>query len=168
MSKFGNKNALFGYFCGRILKILLSCIWNQDPQICLIAKFCEKTKNPKSGTKNVLFGYFWTRILKNYCHIWNQHLQICRKWVFNSYSRFWCRVHFFKMSRARFSWRSGSRSGSGYAAVYCCSPYWELVLLVQLEIAQWFCIMTPLTVWDMCTLDVWNVCLQTYTNNRIR
>ena len=31
---------------------------------------------PKFGAKNVLFRYFWPRILKNYCHIWNQHLQI--------------------------------------------------------------------------------------------
>ena len=28
--------------------------------------------------KNTLFGYFWARILKNYCHIWNQHPQVCQ------------------------------------------------------------------------------------------
>ena len=27
-------------------------------------------------TTSALFRYFWARILKNYCHIWNQHLQI--------------------------------------------------------------------------------------------
>ena len=31
---------------------------------------------PKFGTKVALFGYFLARILKNYCPIWNQHLQI--------------------------------------------------------------------------------------------
>ena len=45
---------------------------------------------PKFGTKSALFGYFWARILKNYCHIWDQHPQICQKWVFNSYSKFQC------------------------------------------------------------------------------
>ena len=33
---------------------------------------------PKFGTKNVLFGYFGARILKSYCHISNQHPQICQ------------------------------------------------------------------------------------------
>ena len=42
---------------------------------------------PKVGTKNAIFGYFWRKMpyfgifgpefLKNYCHIWNQHPQIC-------------------------------------------------------------------------------------------
>ena len=31
----------------------------------------------KFVTKNALFGYFWARILKNYCHVSNQHPQIC-------------------------------------------------------------------------------------------
>ena len=51
-------------------------IWNQDPWICLIAKYCEIMKMPKFGSKSALFGYFWARILKDYCHIWNQHLRI--------------------------------------------------------------------------------------------
>ena len=54
---------------------------NKYLQIFLIAKFCQKTKIPKFGTKNALLEYFWARILKNYCHIWNQHPQICQKWV---------------------------------------------------------------------------------------
>ena len=59
-------------------KECLSChIWNQNPWICLIAKYCEIMKMPKFGTKNALFVYFWASILKNYCHIWNQHPQIC-------------------------------------------------------------------------------------------
>ena len=68
MSKFGTKNALFGYFWARILKNYRH-ICNQHPQICLIARFCEKTKKSKLETKNSLFGYFWARILKNYYHI---------------------------------------------------------------------------------------------------
>ena len=55
MSKFGTKNALFGYFWARILKNYFH-ISNQHPQICLIAKFLEKVKMPKFGTKNALFG----------------------------------------------------------------------------------------------------------------
>ena len=43
-----------------------------------MAKFCKKTKIPKFRTKNALFGYFWAKILKHYCHIWNQHPQICQ------------------------------------------------------------------------------------------
>ena len=31
---------------------------------------------PKFGAKTTLSGYFLARILKNYCHIWNQHIQI--------------------------------------------------------------------------------------------
>ena len=59
-------------------KECLSChIWNQNPWICLIAKYCEIMKMPKFGIKSALFGYFWARILKNYCHIWNHHPQIC-------------------------------------------------------------------------------------------
>ena len=74
MPKFGNKHTVFGYFWAKILKNYCHNCY-PHPQICLIAKFCEKTKMPKFGTKNVLFGYFWTRILKQYCHICNQYLQ---------------------------------------------------------------------------------------------
>ena len=63
MPKFGNKSALFGYFCARILKNFCR-IWNQNPQISLFAKSLEKLKIPKVGTKSSLFGYFCARILK--------------------------------------------------------------------------------------------------------
>ena len=85
MPKFWTKNALFGYFWPKMSYLGIFgldfwkyyChIWNQHPQIYLIAKFCEKTNIPKFGTKNALFGYFWARIWKNYCHIWNQHPRI--------------------------------------------------------------------------------------------
>ena len=36
------------------------------------------TATTKNRTKIPLFGYFWAGILKNYCHIWNQHPQICQ------------------------------------------------------------------------------------------
>ena len=42
---------------------------NQHPQICVIAKFCQKIKMPKLWTTNALFGYFQARTLKKYCHI---------------------------------------------------------------------------------------------------
>ena len=38
-------------------------IWNQHPQIRLIAKIRKKMKMTKFGTKKALFGYFWVRIL---------------------------------------------------------------------------------------------------------
>ena len=58
---FLTKNALFRCFWARILKNYCH-IWYPYPQICLFAKFQEKTKMPKLGTKNALFGYFWARI----------------------------------------------------------------------------------------------------------
>ena len=86
MLKLRTKSALFGYFQARILKIFCH-IWNQHIRISGTANFCEETKMSYFGTKNALFGYFWPRIpylglfgrefLKNYCHIWNQHPQIC-------------------------------------------------------------------------------------------
>ena len=76
MAKLKTKLALFGYFWAIILQNYCH-VWNQHPQICLFAKFCEKGKMTKFGIKRALFGYFWARILKNYCHIWNEHTQIC-------------------------------------------------------------------------------------------
>ena len=43
---------------------------------------------PKFENKSTLFGYFWVTVSKNYCHISNQHPQICQKWVFNSCKEF--------------------------------------------------------------------------------
>ena len=86
MTEFGTKNALFGYFWpkmpylgifGQELKKKYCQIWNQHPQIFLIAKFRGKTKMPKFGTTNALFGYFWAGIWKQNCHISKQHPQIC-------------------------------------------------------------------------------------------
>ena len=63
MSRFGTKNALFGYFGARILKKILShlkfgvwkqyChIWNQHPRIVLIGKFREIMKMLMFGNEN--------------------------------------------------------------------------------------------------------------------
>ena len=74
------------------MKGSLSClIWNQNPWICLIAKFCEETKMPKFGTKkcriwafltkNALFRYFWARVLKillSYLKSASSNLSICK------------------------------------------------------------------------------------------
>ena len=85
MPKFGTKNDLLGIFdqecviwvfLGKNVLKNYCHIWNQHPQICLFAKFHEKTKMPKFGTKNAWFMYFWARIWKQYCHIWNQHRRI--------------------------------------------------------------------------------------------
>ena len=39
---------------------------------------CQKRKLSRIGSKNALFGYISARVLKSYCHIWNQHAQICK------------------------------------------------------------------------------------------
>ena len=76
MPKFETKDALFGYFWGRILKNYCH-ISNQHPQIFLIAKFYQENKCSNLRPKYALFKYFWCRIIKNYIHISNQHSQIC-------------------------------------------------------------------------------------------
>ena len=65
MSRFGTKNALFGYFWARIFKKMLSYL-KQHPRICLIGKSCKKKKSLNLGTQipYFIFGYFWARILK--------------------------------------------------------------------------------------------------------
>ena len=47
----------------------------------------QKTKILKFGTKNALFACFLGRILKYYCHIWNQHPQICPTAKFGAKSK---------------------------------------------------------------------------------
>ena len=61
---------------------------------------------PKFVTKNTLFEYFWTSILQNYCHIWNQHLQInviakfCKETKIPKFGYFWAKI--FKKFIVRF------------------------------------------------------------------
>ena len=80
--------------------------------MCLMTIFRAKMKMSKIGSKNALFGYFRAEMfLKNYDHIWSQHLEICQKRAFNSYSEFWYSVRYFWRSGVRFLRRSGSGSG---------------------------------------------------------
>ena len=87
MLKFGTKNAWFECFRPKMLSLgifglefkknLLSYLKSEHPWICLIAKFCAKTKMSKFQTKNALFKYFSPKIpylvifgqefKKNYC-----------------------------------------------------------------------------------------------------
>ena len=70
------KNFVHGYFWARITKNY-SHIWNQNPRICIIAKFYKDSKMSWFGSKNALFRYFEARTWKIYCHVWNQHPRIC-------------------------------------------------------------------------------------------
>ena len=57
LTKFGTKNAISGYFLGKIFKNY-GHIWNQHPESCLSANCRKKAKMPKFGFQNHLFGYF--------------------------------------------------------------------------------------------------------------
>ena len=63
---------------GLDFKKLLSCLISA-PSNLSNCKILQKNKNPEIWDQNTLFGYFWAIILKNYCHICNQHPQICQK-----------------------------------------------------------------------------------------
>ena len=86
LSIFDQKSCLWEIF-GWNLKTKFCLIRNQHLWICLIAKFCRKSRMFKFGSKNVLFQYFPPKIVyfgifgeefwRNYCQISNQHLQIC-------------------------------------------------------------------------------------------
>ena len=67
--KFRTKRALFGYFGARTLKNL-SYLKSAPSNL-------SNYKISRFRKKNALLRYFSTIILKNYCHIWNQSLQIC-------------------------------------------------------------------------------------------
>ena len=55
LPKLGTKNALFGFFWGRISKNYC-LILNQHTQICLIQKFLKKKKSLNLGPKMRHFG----------------------------------------------------------------------------------------------------------------
>ena len=58
-------------------KILLSYL-KPTPSNLSICKISEKKQKCLNlGQKILDLGIFWARTLKNYCHIWNQHPQIC-------------------------------------------------------------------------------------------
>ena len=97
--RFGTKNAWLGYFGTGSWKLYCH-IWNQHPQICLIAKFCEIIKILKFGSKNALFGYFWAGMWIWYCHIWNQHPRNCPIAKFHEktkMSKFWTKNTIFRV-----------------------------------------------------------------------
>ena len=78
--KFGTKNALFRYFwpkmrCLWILEKLLSYL-KSTPKFIYLQNFTKK-KQPKFRTKTAWFGSFGAGTWKQFCHIWNQYLQIC-------------------------------------------------------------------------------------------
>ena len=98
MRRFGTKHALFWYFWPKKFYLVIFglefqkkkkknyChVWNRHPPICLIAKFCGKTKMPNFKTKNAWHGYLSPKmpylgisgqeLKKNYCQTWNQHLK---------------------------------------------------------------------------------------------
>ena len=52
-------------------------IWNQHPQICLVANFAKKKKSLNFGPKMCDSGIFGLEFEKKYCQIWNQHPRIC-------------------------------------------------------------------------------------------
>ena len=108
-------------------------IWNQHPQICLIAKFHVKAKMSKYGTKITLFENFWTGILTDYCHSWNQQPKICQKWVFNSYSEICFKVRFFKRSGVAFSEDQGPDLGPLYKICLTGRQYFWLKFIVTLR-----------------------------------
>ena len=85
MSKFGTRNALFGYFWPKMPYLDIFGLESKKKRLSYSksaplnlsnCKILWKMKMPKFETKSALFGYFWARILKNYRHIWNQHLWI--------------------------------------------------------------------------------------------
>ena len=105
------KNALFGYFWQKKMPHL--GIFGLEFEILSYLKSAntlEFADLQNFAKTNVLFGYFWGRILKKYCHIWNKHPRLCQTWVFNSYSEFWYRFHFFIRSGLHFFWRFKSGS----------------------------------------------------------
>ena len=73
MHKFGTKNALFRYFWCKTLKNYCH-LWNEHPQICLIASFRQERKMSKFGIKNALFGIF-----DQECLIWVLQAKIFKK-----------------------------------------------------------------------------------------
>ena len=106
MPKLRTKNALFGYFwqkmpylgssgLGFFKKILW--YWKSAPLKFVYSQNFAKKKQKclNLGPKMSYLGIIGLENLRNYCHVWSKHSRICQKWVFNSYSEFWYRVHFF-------------------------------------------------------------------------
>ena len=78
-SQIWNKKALFEYFRFKFEKA--NFIYEINALEFIQLPKIEQNNNDNSNNKKMgifgVFRYFWDRILKNYCHIWNQHPQIC-------------------------------------------------------------------------------------------
>ena len=131
-----DQKCLICVFYGWNFKKLLSDL-KLAPSNLSDCKVSPKAKMSKYGTKNALFGYFWARILKYYCHIWNQHPQICQKWAPNSYSEFWYRVRFFQSSLVHFS-EDRVRVRIRFVKYALWSYLWSSDLTFSLICYQWF------------------------------
>ena len=83
---FLTKNAFFFPFLGGIMKNIWPYL-KSAPSNLSNCKIWRKNKFRKFQKKNALFGYFSTKmsylrifvtkLSKYYCHIWNQHREIC-------------------------------------------------------------------------------------------
>ena len=89
MPKFGTKKASCRYFWPRILKNFRHN-WNQQPQICLTATFCEKSKSFWIWNQKSLIWVFWTGI-------WKKILSYMKLASLNlSCSKVWCKIKILK------------------------------------------------------------------------
>ena len=75
-----DQKCLICFFGGINLKKLFSYL-KSAPSNLSHCKILQKSKNSNFRTKNALFGYFWARVFKNHSHVWNQHPQMCQKWI---------------------------------------------------------------------------------------
>ena len=74
--KFGTKNALFGLLWAQIWKKAIVMFEISILEFVSMQNFQKKCLN--LGLKLPYLGIFELDFLKNYCHISNQHLQICQ------------------------------------------------------------------------------------------
>ena len=80
ISTFGTTNALFGYFWAGIFKktiVIFEISTLKFVNLKILPKKKRKSLSLWLKMSYFIFGYIGARILKNYCHIWNQHHQIC-------------------------------------------------------------------------------------------
>ena len=98
LPKFRTKDAFIWVFLGQNFEKLLSYFKSAPSNLCN-CKILLKNKNRQIWeNKNPLFRYFWARFLKYYCHIWNQHPEIC--WIVKFHGK--TRLHKFGTKNALF------------------------------------------------------------------
>ena len=140
-------NVLSEYFWAAVLKNYCH-IW--DLPTFGFVKFQSFTQNKKDfelDSKNTLLGKFrqkwtfWLEFEKNYCHIWDRYPRIYQRCIFNQYSKFWHKAHFFRRPRVLLLWMSVSRTWypdfqirifrSGYAVL--ASDSWPMFQKIYLQ-----------------------------------